>query len=108
MKPGDVVIAAFPGAHITKARPAVMLSAEEYHRHRPDVIVGLITTQTPSPMAPTDCVLVDWKEAGLHSISYFRLYLVTLPQREIRLVGRLSEADWQAVQTCFRNGFSGE
>ena len=45
MKPGDVVIGAFPGADTTKIRPAVVLSTERYHRHRPDVIVGLVTTQ---------------------------------------------------------------
>ena len=47
MKPGDVVVGAFPGADATKVRPAVVLSAELYHRHRPDVIVGLVTTQPP-------------------------------------------------------------
>src|SRR5271166_812842 len=35
LKPGDVVVCAFPGA-LTKTRPAVVLSTESYQRHRPD------------------------------------------------------------------------
>ena len=105
MKPGDVVIGAFPGAQSTKARPAVVLSTEDYHSHRPDVIVGIVTTQAPQFLAPTDCMLVDWRRAGLHAPSHFRLFLVTLPQSEVRLVGRLSISDWESVQTCFERGF---
>ena len=108
MKPGDVVVCAFPGAESTKARPAVVLSTEDYHRRRPDVIVGLITTQNPMPPTPTDCPLVNWKSAGLHAPSSFRLFLVTLLQRNVRPVGRLSAADWESVQICFRNGFGSE
>lgn len=94
---------AFPGAQVTKTRPAVVLSTEDYHRHRPDVVVGLITTQ-----APTDCALRDWKQAGLHAASYFRLFPVTLPQREVRLIGRLSDSDWKSVRVCFGAGFGGD
>ena len=67
MRAGDVVVGAFPGAHITKTRPAVVLTTELYHQYRPDVVVGLITTQAPMPSTPTDCVLLDWKQAALHS-----------------------------------------
>ena len=64
MKPGDVVIGAFPGAQVTKTRPAFVLSTEDYHRHRSDVIVGIITTPTPQSWAPTDCALLDWQCAS--------------------------------------------
>ena len=105
MKAGDVVVGAFPGTQVTKTRLAVVLSTENYHRHRPDVIVGLITTQLPAPITPTDCALQDWKQAGLRTASYFRLFPVTLPQREVRLIGRLSESDWASVRVCFKAGF---
>ena len=105
MKPGDVVIGAFPGAQLTKTRPAVVLSTEDYHRHRHDVVVGLITTQTPKPLAPSDRVLMDWKQAGLHAASYFRLFPVTLPQREVREIGRLSDSDWESVRVCLKACF---
>lgn len=56
-------------------------------------------------LAPTDCALQDWKQAGLRTSSYFRLYPVTLPQREVRLIGKLSDADWASVRVCFKAGF---
>jgi mRNA interferase MazF len=93
LKPGDVVVGAFPGAHATKTRPAVVLSTEDYHRLRPDVVVGLITTQVPKPLAPTDCALRDWKREDYMRHLNFRLFPVTLPQREVRLIGRLSDSD---------------
>ena len=108
MKPGDVVVGAFPGAEVTKTRPAVVLSTEDYHRHRPDVVVGLITTQASKPLAPTDCALRDWKQAGLRAASCFRLFPVTPSQREVRLIGRLSDSDWESVRVCFKAGFGGE
>jgi mRNA interferase MazF len=101
-------VGAFPGAKVTKTRPAVVLSTDDYHRHRPDVVVGLITTQAPKPLAPTDCVLRDWKQAGLHAASFFRPFPVTLPQREVRLIGRLSDSDWASVRVCFKAGFGDE
>ena len=106
--PGDVVVGAFPGSHLTKTRPAVVLSTEDYHRHRPDVVVGLITTQVPMPLCPTDCELLDWKQAGLRASSYFRLFPVTLLRSEVRLIGRLSDSDWGFVRARVRAGLVGE
>ena len=93
---------------MTKVRPAVVLSTELYHNHRPDVIVGLITTQSPKQLAPIDCALRDWRQAGLHQPSFFRLFPVTLLQREVRLIGRLSESDWISVRACFKAGFASD
>ena len=108
MKSGDVIVGAFPGAETTKVRPAIVLSTELYHRHRPDGIVGLMTTQRPRDLAPTDCELRDWREAGLHQPSFFRLFPVTLLQRNVRVIGRLSEFDWASVRACFKAGFGDE
>jgi len=108
LKPGDVVVGAFPGVNTTKIRPAVVFSTELYHRYRPDVIVDLVTTQPARELAPTDCELRDWHQAGLHQPSFFRLFPVTLLQREVRLIGRLSESDWTSVRTCFKAGFGSD
>jgi len=40
VKPGDVVIVDFLGATLMKARPMVVVSSTDYHKERPDVIVG--------------------------------------------------------------------
>jgi PemK-like, MazF-like toxin of type II toxin-antitoxin system len=105
VKPGDIVVGAFPGAQATKIRPAVVLSTEDYLTHRADVVVGLITTQVPRPFAPTDCALLDWMQEELHAASYFRLFPVTLSQCEVRLIGRLSGSDWEPVRLCLKVGF---
>ena len=108
MKPGDVVICAFPGAHLTKTRPGVILSTTEYHGHRPDVIISLITTKQAYPLCPTDCEIQDWKAAGLHAPSCFRLYLVTLLQRDVRIIGALTQRDWQTIRQRVATGLIGD
>lgn len=45
LEPGDVVTIDFPGVAGVKRRPAVVLSSKTYHQNRPDLIVGLITSQ---------------------------------------------------------------
>jgi mRNA interferase MazF len=57
--PGDVVIVEFPGARLTKRRPAVVLSTSAYHATRPDVILGLLTSQVESATSATDYILQD-------------------------------------------------
>jgi mRNA interferase MazF len=61
---GDVVVVDFPGVTGVK-RPSVVLSSDEYHKVRPDLIVGLITSQTGGATESTDCELKDWASAGL-------------------------------------------
>jgi hypothetical protein len=105
LTPGDIVIAAFPGARLTKARPAVV-STDLYLRFGLDVVLGLITTRPADPLCPTDCEIEDWQAAGLHAPSCFRLYLVTLLQRDVRIVGRLADSDWHAVRQCVDLGIA--
>ncbi len=98
-EPGTVVLLDFPGVTGTKRRPAVVLSSALYHKERPDVIVGLITSQTAAAIAATDYALLDWRAAGLHRESAFRSFLVTLPRSGlIGWIGKLSERDWLVVR----------
>jgi mRNA interferase MazF len=97
---GDTVLVDFPGATGIKRRPAVVLSTPLYHLHRPDVIVGLLTTKVHMTTAPTDYVLQDWAAAGLHQPSAFRSYIVTPDDGSLPSMGRLSARDWQTVQAC--------
>src|SRR4051812_15144256 len=50
---GDVVVIDFPGVTGVKRRPTVVVSSAVYHASRPDVVVGLITSQTTA-LGPTD------------------------------------------------------
>nr|WP_202895947.1 type II toxin-antitoxin system PemK/MazF family toxin [Iningainema tapete] len=92
----------FPGVTGVKRRPAVALSSATYHVTRPDLIVGLITTQTTA-LGTTDYVLQDWAEAGLRVASVFRSFIVTLPpSANLVLIGHLSERDWRSVRACVK------
>jgi mRNA interferase MazF len=105
---GDIVIAAFPGSQTTKTRPAVVLSTAVYHDHGADVIVGLITTKSAGPMRPADYEIKNWKSAGLHAPSRFRLYVATLLQREVRVVGRRASDDWHEIRLRLQIGMGGD
>jgi mRNA interferase MazF len=61
---GNIVTVDFPGVTGIKRRPPLVLSSTTYHAARPDIIVGLITTQTTG-LGVTDYVLQDWQAAGL-------------------------------------------
>ncbi|CAK0741159.1 mRNA interferase MazF [Gammaproteobacteria bacterium] len=76
--PGDVVVLDFPGVTGIKRRPAVVLSSTVYHASRPDVVVGLITSQAIA-LSPTDYLLQDWAGTGLRVPSVFRSFFATLP-----------------------------
>nr|BAL60227.1 transcriptional modulator of MazE/toxin, MazF [Candidatus Acetothermum autotrophicum] len=104
--PGDVVVVSFPGVKGLKRRPAVVVSTDGYHSARPDVIIGLLTSQIGSATTPTDYVLRDWTTAGLQHPSAFRAFLVTLPKTSVKVVGHLSDFDWKEIQTCLRRAIA--
>lgn len=97
LNPGDVVTVDFPGV---KRRPAVVVSTADYQRYRPDVILGIITSQVADAVTPMDYVLQDWAAAGLHRVSAFRAFLMTTSAVSVRQIGRCSVRDWQAIQSC--------
>lgn len=107
LKPGDVVVADFPGITGVKRRPAVVVSTSSYHRYRPDAILGAITTNLPAANTSADHILTDWAAEGLRHPSAFRTFLVTLPQKDIlAVIGHLSNTDWTAVRNCLRRAIS--
>lgn len=102
INPGDVVLIDFPGVTGVKRRPTVVISSKAYHTSRPDLVVGLITSQNVA-LGPTDYALQDWSQAGLRFPSIFRSFFVTLPRTtHLARVGGLSDRDWQGVCGCVR------
>lgn len=92
----------FPCVAATKRRPAVVVSSHLYQHTRPDVMLGLLTTQITNATLPSDYTLRDWEQAGLHKPSTFRTFLETLPATAIRVIGHLSKRDWQGIQYCLQ------
>ena len=100
---GAIVVVDFPGVTGMKRRPAVIVSSAVYHRERPDVILGIITSKIDSATASSDYLLRNWKVAGLRRPSAFRAFLVTMPRSAIMArLGQLPETDWQAVRERVR------
>ena len=107
LKPGDVVIADFPGVIGVKRRPAVVISTVDYHTTLRDVILGAVTTNLTIATTPTDHLIANWTEAGLRRSSAFRTFLVTLPQSEVlAVIGHLSSSDWEVVKECIRKAIA--
>ena len=98
LEPGDVVLLSFPGIKQTKVRPAVILSSRMYNRVRPDLILGLLTSQINAAVGPTDHRLLDWSKAQLTRPTAFRAFFVTLPRTVVRFrIGKLTDLDWRGV-----------
>jgi mRNA interferase MazF len=95
-----------PGALETKVRPAIIIASRAYLAERPDVIVGILTTKIPSPLASTDYLLCDWQAAGLRAQSCFRAYIVTLHQSHVTVLGHLSHEDWVQVKNRVLRAFA--
>lgn len=98
LRSGDVVVVDFPGVTGIKRRPAVVVSSDEYHRLRRDMIIGTLTSQIPAGIGKFDWILGDWQSVGLHQPTAFKAFLVTLPVSAARKIGRLSSADWKEIQ----------
>ncbi len=77
---GDVVLVPFPFTDhsASKKRPAVVVSSDAYHQHRPDVIVIALTSQILRPAgAPGEALI-------------------------LRTLGALQGADVEALRTALR------
>lgn len=103
---GDVVTSNFIGAQGAKRRPGIIVSSGLYHQHRPDVIVALLTTNLVAAITPLDYLLQDWAAAGLRQPTAFRSYFNMELPAGLRLIGRLSEQDWQSVQACLQRALA--
>ena len=104
--PGDVVTVDFLGATGPKRRPAVVVSSALYHQHRPDLVLGVLTSQISRATTPLDYLLQDWASAGLRHPSAFRAYFGMTTPTAVRVIGHLSARDWAGVQACLIQAFA--
>jgi mRNA-degrading endonuclease toxin of MazEF toxin-antitoxin module len=64
---GDVVTVDFVGATGTKRRPAVVVSSSLYPQHRPDLVLGVLTSQVSRATTPVDLCACGLGQCGLAS-----------------------------------------
>ena len=85
-----------------KLRPAVVVSSPAYHRARQEVVVAAITSNVRRPLFG-DCLIAEWKGAGLLFPSLVTGILRTIKRTMIeRKLGSMPEADLKAVNRELR------
>src|SRR5437763_857155 len=101
--PGSVVLVNFTGVQQKKLRPTVVISTGLHQTTHGDIVVAVLTGNLAQATGPTDYILMDWAAAGLRKPSAFRVYLETYRTHDIiKVLGKLTDRDWQEVQARLR------
>jgi mRNA interferase MazF len=93
---GDVVLVPFPFSNqaTTKKRPAVVVSSTPYNAVSPDIVIMAITSQTDKTTGPGECMISDWRNAGLLKPSAIKSAIATIEQQLVlKKLGKLSPED---------------
>ena len=102
---GEVVLARYPFTDLSaaKARPALIVSGETYHRHRSELILAALTSNLSSATGDLDYILQDWAAAGLKLPTAFKPILATLHlDLIVHRIGTLIERDLVEVENRLR------
>ena len=97
---GDVVIVEMPFSEGkgTKKRPALVISSDEYHKSRQEVVITAITTNLDRVLVG-DTKLDEWQKAGLKYPSLVAGIIQTVKRSLIiHKVGSLTQKDFRRVQ----------
>ena len=97
---GDILLIDFSfseGAG-SKKRPALIISSDDYHKKRQEVIIMAITSNIDRVLFG-DTKIDKWKEAGLLFPSLVTAIIRTIKTRmAIRRLGTLSKQDFHSVR----------
>lgn len=102
---GDVVLVSLPFTNLsgTKARPAVVVSDNDYNAKTPDIIIASITSNLGAIRHPGDHPISDWRGAGLLKPSLAQMKLQTITHVLVRrTLGSLSTADLSMLDQGLR------
>lgn len=100
IKRGDVVLVevVFSEGTETKKRPALVISSDDYHKSRQEVIIAAITSNV-TRILMGDTLIDKWQEAGLRYPSLVAGIIQTIKRNKInRKLGVFSKDDFQSVQ----------
>jgi len=93
---GDVVLVPFPFTDQTtsKKRPAVVISSNTYNNVSLDIVIMAITSQIDKSLGIGECMIKNWKEAGLLKPSSVKPAISTIEQKLVlKKLGKLSSED---------------
>lgn len=101
---GNIVLVPFPFTNqsITKKRPAVVVSSDEYNQKRPDIIVMAVTSQLRSAAYFGDISVNQWQQAGLLKPSVIKPIVTTIEKSlVIKTLGQLNKEDRKSLRESF-------
>ena len=105
---GDVVLIGFVFSDESgrKFRPAVVISSQDYHRGRQEMVVAAITSNVRRRLFG-DHLIADWKGAGLLFPSLVTGIVRTVKRTIIdRRLGSLPRPDMEAVDRTLRRSLA--
>ena len=102
-KRGDVVLVPFPISNQTaaKKRPAVIISSDAYNNISSDIVIMAITSQTEKTTGIGECLIHDWRDAGLLKPSAIKPAISTIEQTLVlKKLGKISLQDLTSMDTA--------
>lgn len=102
---GDIVLVPFPFSNqaITKKRPAVIISSNDYNKISPDVIIMAITGREEQTFDIVESVIDDWQNAGLLKPSTMKPAISTIEKDLVlRRLGSLSPRDLSSLDKALK------
>ncbi|MBC8449858.1 MAG: type II toxin-antitoxin system PemK/MazF family toxin [Chloroflexi bacterium] len=106
---GEVVLLSFPYTDLsaTKARPAVIISSDEYHVANRDILVAYVTSQIQQADPWLDYRLQNWATAGLLRPSLVKPRLAAIDPALVRhTIGSLTSRDLAEVDRRLRRAMA--
>jgi mRNA interferase MazF len=98
---GDTLLVPFPFTDqtTTKKRPTIVVSSQNYHAVRSDLILIAVSSQVRLPLLFGEVEITDWQAAGLLKTSVIKPVLTTLQKNlVIRQLGKLQKLDCDALK----------
>jgi mRNA interferase MazF len=104
-KRGDVVLVPFPFSNqiAVKKRPAAIISSDMYNNISFDIVIMAITSRTEKTTGIGECLIEDWKNAGLLKPSSIKPAVSTIEQKlVIKKLGELTRRDIITMNQALR------
>jgi len=102
---GDVILVPLPFSDqtVTKKRPAVIISSNAYNNASSDIVIMAITSQTERTIGIGECLIENWRDAGLLKPSAIKPAISTIEQKLIlKKLGRLSPKDFISMENALK------
>lgn len=102
---GNIVLVPFPFTDqtTTKKRPAVVISSNSYNTTSPDIVIMAITSQIEKSFGIGECLIKDWKDAGLLKPSSIKPAISTIEQTLVlKKLGKLASEDLISMNNALK------